>query len=184
MTRWCSLIVVGAILSLMPAERTMCENRPVELGFDGGFLYSITDSYDVMDMDDEAELAFPVQRVRAGFFVSDPVSIEPALGLSYVDYGSLSVTDFTAALAGLYHFGVDPARPRVYVGLKGTLSVAIWDQESDGQFGVGGMLGVKLPVRSRFAVRLEAGYLRAFESEDRVAARDLWTTIGFSFFTK
>jgi len=184
MVRWCIIVTGAALLLLVLTEQARSESGPVELGFDGGFTLSMPVDPDGYDVDNVATLQFPLQRMRVGFFVSDAVSIEHALGLSYLVVGEESLTEFTAALAGLYHFSVDPARPRLYVGPNGKLSFFSLGSISDAQFSIGALFGVKLPVVTRLAVRIEAAYMYAFESESRLAAHDLSATVGFSFFTK
>ena len=54
----------------------------------------------------------------------------------------------------------------------------------DIQFGVGAGVGGKIPAGDRFAVRIEANYLRGFESDGRFAANIIQGLVGFSFFTR
>lgn len=159
------------------------QGRPVELGLDAGFEIQLTDAVNGFDTDNVTVIAVPAQRFRVGFFVSDAVSIEPAVGFAYVNFSDESLTELSAALAILYHFTSDPDRPRFYLGIGGGLDLIDVGDASDTQFGIGGALGVKLPVGDQFAVRLEADYVRGFESDDRLGTHNLAALVGFSFFT-
>ncbi len=172
------------LLLAFPLNQAFGQGRPIELGLDAGFQVSLTDAVGEFERDNITVVQVPIQRFRVGFFVSDAVSIEPSVGLTYLSVSDQSLTELGAGLAFVYHFTSDASRPRVYLGAGGTLDLIDFGDASDTQFGAGALFGVKLPAGNQFAVRLEAQYVRAFESDDRLGASNIGAFVGFSFFTK
>jgi hypothetical protein len=179
--RYLSLVLAAM---LFVANQAFGQGRPIELGLDAGFQVSLTDAVDGFETDNVTAIQFPAQRFRIGFFVSDAVSIEPSVGFTYLSVSGESLTELGAGLAFVYHFTSDVSRPRVYLGAGGSLDLIDIGDASDAQFGAGALFGVKLPAGDQFAVRLEAQYVRAFESDDRLGSNIIGALVGFSFFTK
>jgi len=168
-------MLIGSLCLTAPA---LAQGRPVELGLDAGVSFSLSDPT-------VTTVNVPVQDLRAGFFVSDRVSVEPRVALSYVKVeNSDALTTATAALGALVHFSGDRNRSQPYFRPFGGLTFVDVGGGSETQFNLGGGIGVKLPVAERMAARLEADYAHAFET-DRFASSDaVALTVGFSFFTR
>lgn len=148
--------------------------KPVELGLDAGFSYK-TNSPTLF------VAAVPVQSFRVGFFASDQVSVEPRLSLNLFNVsGEGTLTTLGAELGVLAHFSRDRERPQGYFRPLAGVNLITGGGETASQFSVGGALGVKLPVKNRFAVRLEGGFRHGFESDEMQKAPTAFVQIGFS----
>ena len=146
---------VLAITSIADAQRTNRgstteSNPPVELGVDAGLSFTL-------DNPKVTVFSVPIQAVRAGFFVSPAVSIEPSLRLNTVSIrGGGSLTDYGLGLGLLYHFSTSRAENQVYVRPFIGVNGASGGGQSSSFFNFGGGFGVKVPVGNRFAMRYEA----------------------------
>jgi hypothetical protein len=154
------------------------QSGSVEIGFDTGLSLTM-----VSDADNVTSIDVPQQSIRVGFFVSDQLSIEPAVGFSWLHTGGESATQLALAGRVLYHFSPDPTRPRFYLGGGAGFNLIDVGDQQETQFGVGGGLGVKLPVADRMAIRLEGSFSRFFETDLLPAASVIGAVVGFSFFT-
>ena len=159
--------------------------RPIELGVDGTIARVTSDGGDF------TTIAVPLGRVRAGFYLSDLVSLEPSLGFNWVDTDVGSATSLTLGAGLLYHFKADPAVVRPFI--EGNVQMAYqkvsFDADpdldaSDTQFAVGGGVGVKVPMVSRMDLRLEAFVQHAFESDAALSSTTFGALFGFSFYTR
>jgi opacity protein-like surface antigen len=158
--------------------------RPIELGVDGTIARVTSDGGDF------TTIAVPLGRVRAGFYLSDAVSLEPSLGFSWVDTDDASATSLTLGAGLLYHFKADPAVVRPFI--EGNVQMAYEKvsvddldiDESDTQFAIGGGVGVKIPMVSRMDLRLEAFVQHAFESDAALSSMTFGALFGFSFYTR
>lgn len=179
--------VAAAALALLAAAPALAQSpRPVELGMDA--LLAVT-----LDDPRITTLTLPVGVVRAGFFASDRVSIEPALNLDYTgveDQGSSTALALDVGL--LLHFSPDRTRRQGYLRpYVGVTHISV-DYDASGQvgdasftqYGAGAGLGMKLPVRDRLAVRLEGTFDHTFSADDVDARSALGVTFGLSFFTR
>ena len=127
----------------------------------------------------------PVQAVRVGFFTSDQFSIEPAISLSFAKpEGVDAFYEFGFTLSGLYHFVPDLSRAQPYLRGQGQVVLAGSGGESVSQLGIGGGLGVKIPIVDRLAFRLEGSYGHRFENDDVRGTNTVAALFGFSFFTR
>ena len=159
------------------------QSGSVEIGFDTGLSLTMPSDTDFRDYDNVTSIDVPRQSIRVGFFVSDQLSIEPAVGFSWLDAGGESLTQLALAGRVLYHFSPDPTRPRFYLGGGAGLNLIDLAEQQETQFGVGGGLGVKLPVADRMAIRLEGSFGRYFETDLLPATSVIGAVVGFSFFT-
>lgn len=158
--------------------------RPIELGVDGTIARVTSDGGDF------TTIAVPLGRVRAAFYLSDVLALEPSLGFNWVDTDVGSATSLDLGAGLLYHFKADPAVVRPFV--EGNVRMAyeklsIDDldvDESDTQFAVGGGVGVKVPLVSRLDLRLEGFVQYAFESDELLSSTTFGALFGFSFYTR
>ena len=162
------------------------QSGSVEIGFDTGLTLTMPSDTDFLDYDNQTSIDVPQQSIRVGFFVSDQLSIEPAVGFSYIDdflgFGE-SLTQLALEGRVLYHFSPDPTRPRFYLGGGAGFTLIDVADDQETQFGVGGGLGVKLPIADRMAIRLEGSFSRYFETDQLPATSVIGVVVGFSFFT-
>lgn len=162
----------------VPADARVSSRLPVELGVDVGVAIGIPD-----DGETSISIGLPAQRFRVGFFASERVSIEPSLGIDFVNVSDVTLTTISFHTGFLYHFSSQRNKPRGYFQIGGGLDYLNLEGFDAIQFSVGGGIGGKFPVGSQFAVRLEADYLRAFENDDVAAGNVILGFLGFSFFT-
>ena len=171
-------IVLAACSVLMPSA-ALAQGRPIEIGFNSGIGVSFAGGSNAI------EVAVPVQTVRVGFFVADQISLEPAVGFTLVKPEDFDASyQLSAALSGLYHLSASNARAQPYVRAQGQFLLAGAGGESASQFGVGGGIGVKLPLVERLAARVEASIGYRFENDDFVGVTTVAGLFGFSFFTR
>lgn len=152
----------------------------VEIGMDASFSST---SFDDIDQS-VTQFNFPEQRVRAGFFASPSISVEPSLGFSVLDVADESITSLVAGLDLLFHFSPDVSAPQLFVAVGPEVMRVDLGDEGETQFGLGGDFGVKLPVARQMAVRLAGFYTRFFETEALFGSNEFGVSAGFSFFTK
>lgn len=169
-------VLLGAAL-LAPTLIT-AQTRPVELGFDGGLNVSFNGST-------TTSFSVPFQSVRVGFFVADAVSVEPTVSLNYLKIEGLdAIATIGFSFAALYHFTPDRSKPQPYFRPQAGLMFVTAGGESASQFHAGGGIGVKVPVTTQLAVRLEAGFQHSFENDDFPRASTITAAVGLSFFTQ
>lgn len=175
---WSRTIAVVLCSTAATVATASAQSRGVELGIDGGFSYKVNDPT-VFQID------IPISRFRVGFMVSDHVSVEPAIEFDMIKVeGEDAVTALGAQLGLLYHFSADATTSQAFFHPFAGISWVDFGAGSASQFHAGGGLGVKLPVASQLAVRLEAGFQYAFESDDFDKATSIFALIGFSFRTR
>ena len=179
-----SSVIAGALALVIAAPAQA--QYPVEIGMDGGLIWT---SPDVDGMDSTLDAALPFQYVRAGFFINDHFSIEPALGFDRQDFGDdFTLTQLSLLASGLYHFSPSRTQPQFYLQLAGGLGYISLsddtDRESDTQWALGFGGGVKLPRMNRLAARLGVVYLRHFESDFMPDANQIRGQVGLSFYTR
>jgi len=157
-------------------------SRGVELGIDAGVAIGLGDN-------SQTVISFPAQAFRAGFAMSDRISIEPKLGFSISTGDNSTSSSYRAEVGALYHLSprVDRMRSGVYVrpfaGIAG-FNVSVDGDDNDvgdtnGLLGVG--LGLKVPLISRLSTRFEANVAGTFGDESN---SQIGLLAGFSFFTR
>lgn len=162
---------------LVPASPAMAQ---VEIGMDASFSST---SFDDIDQS-VTQINFPEQMVRAGFFASPSLSVEPSLGFSVVDVADESITALSAGLDLLFHFSPDMSAPQLFVAVGPEVMRVNLGGDGESQFGLGGDFGVKLPVARQLAVRLAAFYTRFFETDALFGSNQFGVSAGLSFFTE
>jgi hypothetical protein len=178
--------LAGLIVCLQAGTAT-AQQGDIELGIDLNlFTYTSVSSLDTLEFENVTSVSVPMPRFRVGYFLGDAFELEGSLLLDYVKVsGDDSEMDFIGTLAGLYHFGSDPYATRFFVGALGLFeSYDPGAAASVSRFGLGGMVGAKLPISGNAAVRLEVDYVYRFEKSDDFlpATSDISLLAGFSFF--
>ena len=170
------LALVGFVL--LAPTLLVAQDQLVELGFDGGLRISFDDVT-------ETAIAVPFQSIRAGFLVSDNVSLEPALSFYYLKVeDSDALATLGLSVAGLYSFSPDRSKPQPFFRPQAGLTFVSIGGESASQFNVGSGLGVRIPVANQLAVRLEARFQYSFDNADFDSASTITAAVGLSFFTR
>lgn len=163
--------IAASVALALPASGA-AQGRPVELGIDAGGSFDLSGSNTVV-------IGVPVQDFRAGFFVSDAVSIEPRIALNFIDQDGSSLTAIDAQLGPVIHFSPDRSRAQGYVRPFGGLS---YITDAGAVVSLGGALGVKLPIAERLAARVEGSFAHGFDSF--YSGNAVGLTMGLSFFTR
>ena len=162
-------------LALLAIPRTVeAQGAPVEWGVDGGITVSLDPTVTIVSI--------PVSQVRAGFFFSPTLELEPRLGLLSISGGGERFTQLQLDLGLLMHFGASRLQRQTYlrpfVGVSST-DVDEGDSSTRGSAGVG--LGWKFPIGSRFAFRPEVNYRLLFgDLEDH----QIQFLAGFSVYSR
>lgn len=172
------MAATAALLIAVPAQA----QTTVELGIDGGFVWT---SPDIDGVDSMFDITLPFQYLRAGFFLNDQFSIEPLLGFDRQDLGNdQTLTALTFLASGLYHFTPDRSRTQFFLQAGGGLDYLSFEDASSTQWMAGAGVGLKTPLMDRLAARFGVLYLRAFENDDFAAANSVRGHVGLSFFTR
>lgn len=179
-------MTIGAALVLVAplAAHAQTESRPIELGIDAGIDFALGDN-------SVTTVSIPAQRFRAGFFLSNAVSLEPAASLVYAHSGGGSSSIFGGELGVLFHTTAATENDNRYY-LRPFLGVQhihfSSGDNSDGatQTHVGAGAGVKMPLVDRLAFRFEVNFAHAFEASgaNGTGHNGIGVLGGFSFFTK
>lgn len=176
----CMALVMASAVSLASSAAGAQAGRGVELGIDAGVAIGLGDnSQTVIDI--------PAQAFRAGFAMTDRVTIEPKLGLSIVTGGGDTFSSYRAEVGALYHLAsrADRMRSGVYVrpfaGLTGFSAGSGSNDVSDtnGLLGLG--VGLKVALLSRFSSRFEANIAGTFGDD---SSSQIGLLAGLSFFTR
>ena len=169
-------LLAGVVL-LVPTLLN-AQGQPVELGVDGGLTISFNGST-------STSFQLPFQSLRAGFFPSDAVSLEPVVSVSYLKFEEVDAI-YTLGLefGALLHFISDRSRAQPYFRPFAGFQLLAAGGESLSQFHAGGGFGVKVPVANQLAVRLEVGFQHGFKNEDLSGGNSITAAVGLSFFTR
>jgi len=177
MKRTCSLLG----LLLLPLVATAQEGT-MEFGIDANIGYILTDDVNGFNVDDVFAVTVPVMGFRFGYFVTDQLSIEPAVALEFFSSDGDSFLDLGVGAGVLYHFSPDPAKTRPFVSFSPTIRFVDGGGSSASQFGLVGQVGVKTPLNGPLAAKLAVGVKRDFENDDFFGATTIFGTVGLSFF--
>jgi hypothetical protein len=129
-------------------------------------------------------LTIPVAEVRAGYFVTPKIEIEPRLGLTAANGSGDSYTEVHLTLGALYHLTLSRAAAQTYVRPFASFSSVKFTGSSEtraGALGIG--LGVKLPVGTRFAFRPELDFAHTFAGDDVEDESRVQLLLGFSVYS-
>ena len=174
------ILILGTALPALASAQT----RPIELGIDAVAL-----EVDIVSAGGQSAtlttISAPVRTFRAGFFVSDQVSLEPRISFNYLKpEGTDAFTQVTLSLGTLYHFSPDLGRSRAYLRPVASIKLVDAGGGSASQMSLGFGVGVKLPIVQQLAARLEAQYAHGFANDDFANVNMISATFGFSFFTR
>jgi hypothetical protein len=193
-----ALVVVSTSVSAQSrgtrsSARAAGQPRLMELGLDGGLAFGLSDPK-------VTTFGLPVQSLRAGFYMSDALSIEPIVSMNYQNVsangGSVSANNLDLGVGAVWHlnpnraerqFYVRPFVDMLHVGSKfkdTNGGVTTTESTSDNAMGLGAGLGVKIPVMSRMVWRLETQLAHRLESGAIGSQTSLGFSAGFSFFTR
>jgi hypothetical protein len=167
------LTFAAALIAMFAQPAAAQQSTLVELGLDASFSYGFDDLH-------QKRLTIPVQRIRAGFFMSPEISIEPSFGLEYTGVNSSSSTVFTTGIGLLYHLETSrtSAQPYVRPFIEYSRVSGSGSSPTVTNTTFGGGLGLKIPFSDRLAWRLEAG--AGFNQNNS----HLLLLAGFSYFTR
>jgi hypothetical protein len=178
---------VTAITSLVaPFAKAQRQSTLVELGIDASFArQSIHSEPDALGREVTVNvntIDIPLGVIRAGFFITETVAIEPALGLRYERVGDASTSQTVFDIGLPIYLSPNRRENQIFirpvVGLTHITADATSRDNagfSDTQANVGVGLGIKMPLSDRFAARIEAQYRHApksghLSSYDQIAA--------------
>jgi hypothetical protein len=184
-----SAALVGTTIAALAlaAPPAHAAGRGTELGLDAGVAWTLSsnlNSADAASSDDILTVAVPARSVRAGFFVSEHVQLEPSLGFALASFGGETNSLLEMGLDVLFSSGGGPGAPEPYLSLGGRATSFDGGGNVVTQYGIAGGFGLRFPQGDTWAIRLEVGGARLFENEDEaIAAWQVIGTIGFSFFT-
>lgn len=178
-----TILVVG----VATGQDLGAQEGAVELGIDADIGYNI-----IFDGDNLFQVSLPfgggggdipraLHGFRAGFFLSDVLSLEPSLAFGFLDGSGSSLVRFGIATTILHHFSADPTASRFFVGAGPGFNVL---KDIGHQFNGTALVGVKVPLVERLAFRTSVGGAYFFGNEDYRKRLGIFGTLGFSFFTK
>lgn len=180
------ILSAAALLLVVNAGVAFAQSGVTEIGFDMAFSYETeSDLFGIsLPVGGQLEsLTGPQGGVRAGFFVSDAVAIEPSTSFSLLSGNSETATSWAFATKLLYHFSTDPSRARAYLAVGGTFTLFDFSGlDSVTQFGLVGDIGVKLPINEHVGARLAASYTRGFSNQDLESRNILAALFGLSVY--
>jgi hypothetical protein len=172
-----ALFVSAVTTLIVPTARAQQRSTLVELGIDASFAHDwlhsepdragreITTNVNTMDI--------PLGVIRAGFFITQTFSIEPAFGLRYQRVGDLSTSETVFDIGVPIFFSPDRRENQIFVRPVVGLNYAsshvsdTGPNSSDTQFNFGVGLGIKMPMSDRFAGRVEVQYRHGPSSDHR-----------------
>jgi len=169
-----------AAMACLAASGAGAQERPIELGLDAAVSIGLGDN-------SRTVISIPAQAFRAGFGMTDRVSVEPKFGINIISGDGESVSLYRAEVGLLYHLAAarDRMRSGVYIrpfaGLSGFSTGSDDNDVSDtnGLIGVG--LGLKVPLLSRVSSRFEANVAGSFGDG---SSTEIGLLAGLSFFTR
>lgn len=180
------IMSIAALLLVLSAGQALAQSGVTEIGFDMAFSYETESELFGISLPVGGQfetLTGPQGGVRAGFFLSDAVAIEPATSFSLLSGNDDSATAWAFATKLQYHFSTDPTQPRMYVAVGGTFTLFDFSSlDSVTQFGLAGDIGVKLPINEHAGARLAASYTRGFSNDDLDSRNILAALIGISVY--
>lgn len=173
------LVLIAAATALVLPLSATAQQRPIELGIDAFRL----------DLDFNGStvttITVPAQSFRAGFFVSDNVSMEPRLSVNFLTVDQFSTTTLDLGFGVPIHFSPDErTRSRGFVRPVASWRFVDIDGTSASQAALGVGIGVKIPLLTQIAIRLEAILTHGFENDDFASTNEIGASFGFSFFTR
>ena len=168
------LVVASSVASAQrtPTRSAATAAKPWEFGFDAGLSLGLDNQGTALEI--------PVQNVRAGYHMSDVLSIEPFGAIVYAKpEGADGATVYNLGVGGLYHFSTDRTATQLYLRPFLNLVGFSGGGASDSEVGLGIGAGMKWPrLNGRMALRGEAN-LSIMDNNN-----SLNFLFGLSFFTR
>jgi hypothetical protein len=148
-----------------------------ELGADAGMIIGLDDPRTL-------SLSLPIALVRAGYYMSDVMSIEPALRFnSFAGEGFRGFSSYRLDIALLYHFQTDRMKKQTYV--RPLISILGSSGGGTTRTGIGVGAGWKWPaMNNRIAWRTEANLTNYLKSGTSDGFTNLSLLFGASVYTK
>jgi hypothetical protein len=182
------LIAVATLFAAHPLHAQ--RSGGAEIGVDGEIRRELTN-------DPQVTIAeFPISRIRAGFFVSPIISLEPAVHLTYLSSNGETDTGADLLVGVLFHFQPDRRRPQPYVRpfveLTHSSFTVVSDipggvtqrqSESFSETALGAGLGIKLPLTAALSTRIEGAYGHTLKRDGIEGRNAVSLLIGLSYFT-
>lgn len=118
-------------------------------------------TFDLSGNPKTTRFALPVQGIRAGFFLSPTVSLEPSAHINTASGGGTSLTEYGIGIAMLWH--LSPSRTTNQWYLRPFLDFSGFSARnlpSESAVTFGGGVGIKMPIGpgNRFATRFEGAF--------------------------
>lgn len=171
-TKWSLPAVLLALALATPAAA----QRPVELGIDGSIARTSFDGGAGL-----TTFQIPIQRVRAGFGLSESLALEASTAIDYFNFDGAEILAIGLGAGLFHHFKTDRAVTRPYLGVTSALFfVDVSDVDSDTDFALGAEGGLKMPMSDRLDFRLGAFLARQFDAEATIFGLQF----GLSFWTR
>jgi hypothetical protein len=183
-------------LLIAPVTHAQRQNNTlVELGIDASFarqsFHSEPDALGREVTVNVNTIDIPLGVIRAGFFITPTIAIEPAFGLRYQSVGDANSSETVFDIGLPIYLSPNRRENQIFirpvVGLN-HVSSDVSDTQgrgtSDTQLNVGVGLGIKLPLSDRFAARFEAQYRHAPKSDERSAYNQIAALAGISVYAR
>jgi hypothetical protein len=172
-----SLVAVTVFALPTVARAQVSEDPPIEFGADA----SVTALFDPGVI----VLSVPVSAVRAGFFITSRLELEPRLNLTVAKGGGDTFTQAELTFGVLYHLTPSYTRSQTYFRPFASFTSTKFsgsDGASAVSAGIG--LGVKKPIGTRFAFRPELNFAHTFTDEEDVEDESrVQLLVGFSVYS-
>ena len=180
------------LLALILPDRVLAAGTGTwEFGMDAGFNMAYVDDEDDSILSvglPTAEFGSLLQGLRLARFLSPEVEIETTVGFNYAGEGGYSLWRLGIGMDGIYNLvtgeGPESTRPVPFLRAGGTINVYGQEQYSESQLGLGAGAGVRFPLGGRFALRVEAGGARHFETNELPGHWDVTGSVGLSVFSR
>lgn len=181
---FCFVTAITALVA--PLAQAQRQSTLIELGLDASFArtsyHSEPDALGRETTVNVNTINIPLSVIRAGFFITESVAIEPAFGLHYERVGDASTSQTVFDIGLPIYLSPNRRENQIFIRPVVGLSHITADAtsrdnagSSDTQANVGVGLGIKMPLTDRFATRVEAQYRHApksghLSSYDQIAA--------------
>lgn len=189
-----SFLLMSAIGVLVaPTARAQRQSTLVELGIDASFarqsFHSEPDQAGRQVTVNVNTIDLPLGVIRAGFFITESVAIEPAFGLHYEHFGAFTTSGTVFDIGVPIYLSPNRRENQIFIRPVVGLNHVSNDEpnasnNSDTQVNVGVGLGIKLPISDRFASRIEAQYRHAPKSDQRSAYDQIAALAGISVYVR
>jgi hypothetical protein len=185
------VLTVLALILPNPIPAAAAGTGTWEFGMDAGFNIAYVDDEDDSILSvglPSSEFGSLLQGIRAARFLTPEIQIETTVGFSYTGNGGYSLWRLGIGMDGIYNLVADEepgsTRPVPFFRAGGVINVYGQEQYSESQLGLGAGAGVRFPLGGRFALRVEAGGARHFETNEIQGHWDVTGSVGLSVFSR